>query len=492
MLFETLEHRTLYSGTPAAFGDAPPAWLNIPAAVVATSPRGIDLNGLDVRAQAAADAPTWQVQAPATTGRIVQAADFGVSPTNVDNRAALQAAFNHLQAGSTLVIAPGVYQVSAFVVISGKQDFVIDGAGATLVSNGPVRTSLGDMVRINDSTRFVLRGLTLDGNSGQRGQYEAAVSLRLGGASDFRIENMRFLNATTDHLYIGRSLQDKSLRGEVVNSVFENAYRNGISVINGEHIRIAGNRITGVWGTRPGAGIDIESNPGDPQGDNRDIVVESNLIQDTAGFGVRITHGQAPREITVLRNTLLNTTGIRISGQHVRVAGNLIDGVQPGPLERSPRGAIYATSLDGINTVIEYNDILNVREGMIGIDVHITFGGQMTIRGNRIADVASNAINVHLPQTVIEENIVLRPGLLGIAVGGTGSIVRNNTVVGSGSAAIYATSGGHQIVGNDLRGASLAIHTLGGLGGSSIAGNLLANGSLSELTRLHTLDNLLA
>ena len=120
--------------------------------------------------------PEFEVELPrATGGAVVRAADFGVSPTNRDNGAALNRALAHCRevGAARLVIGPGVYPCDGpkGIVLDGLKDFTLDGAGARLVFCRPSVFSVrpqyfldsdGGNFLLKDNLRVKLQNLVID------------------------------------------------------------------------------------------------------------------------------------------------------------------------------------------------------------------------------------------------------------------------------------------------------------------------------------------
>lgn len=107
--------------------------------------------------------PAFAVVAPKDVpGPTVKAAEFGFSPTNDDNAAALNAAVAACRARGArrLVLAPGVYRCfgDRGVFIEGFEDFTFDGAGAELVfCRPPTYPMLPSWDHDSNRANFVIR-----------------------------------------------------------------------------------------------------------------------------------------------------------------------------------------------------------------------------------------------------------------------------------------------------------------------------------------------
>lgn len=108
--------------------------------------------------------PRFEVELPRENGgAVVRAADFGVSPTNRFNAAALNRALAHCRevGASRLVIGPGDYPCddARGVAMEGMRDFTLDGAGARLVFCRPSDFSVRPQYYLDkDGGNFFIRG----------------------------------------------------------------------------------------------------------------------------------------------------------------------------------------------------------------------------------------------------------------------------------------------------------------------------------------------
>ncbi len=105
--------------------------------------------------------PNFTILPPAErAGCTVYAADFGFSPENPDNTAALRQAIAYAKAqnAAKLCLAPGVYRIESddFITFTGFEDFIFDGCGAEIISG----TSY--FFNMQGCHRMLVTGLTLD------------------------------------------------------------------------------------------------------------------------------------------------------------------------------------------------------------------------------------------------------------------------------------------------------------------------------------------
>lgn len=215
-------------------------------------------------------------------------------------------------------------------------------------------------VRFENCDSLTLDGVTFTGG-------DSGPTVRIRGCKGFRINGCTFQDAAEDHLYI----YDASSHGHIVHSWFCRASRNAISIINGSHIRIEGNVISGVQGAKPEACIDIESNEKDPEGCNHDIAIVGNTFSG-AQTGVLIVATRSPHDVSAEGNSFVDCpVAVNASGSGHRIVGN-----------RIRQSSNIAIGVTGDRARIEGNDILG-RSDFPGIYVE---GVEHLIRNNRVRE----------------------------------------------------------------------------------------------------------
>ena len=104
----------------------------------------------------------FEVLQPSTTKSIVNALDFGVSPSALDNTDALNKAIEHCKkiGASKLVIEKGIYYMTKEkpIILSGLSNFTIEGSGSTLVYN---KKYSNNMV-VKDCKQVKIQNLNMD------------------------------------------------------------------------------------------------------------------------------------------------------------------------------------------------------------------------------------------------------------------------------------------------------------------------------------------
>lgn len=234
--------------------------------------------------------------------------------------------FANVYKGGETKLAPGRYVTTRPIVISGAKGFDLRGEGVTLV---------GQIELVNCSD-FRIYGFAFDGDRKARGDKWDKPSLRITGCSDWQIDNAEFVNARGDHLYIAGG----STLGVLRDSAFIDAWRNAISVINGNCLLFEGLTISNVNGTLPMAGIDIEANGDgtgdDPLGCNHDIAIEGCKISNVGGRSILGTGLNPPVRVSLKDNTLSGP--VTLLGDEHHVIDNRIDGHMSNEIGVGVRG----------------------------------------------------------------------------------------------------------------------------------------------------------
>ena len=158
--------------------------------------------------------------------------DFGALGNGTANdTAALTAAVAAVKAagpGHTLLLPAGVYRVSATFQFNNMSDFTVRGEGATIKPFGSMTVAdyNGDVIRFTNCRRFVVEGLTLNGNRASRNEGQA-VTFRVFGSSDFTVRNCTMLDATWDHVYVAAVFEDGQVSSRAHACRFENCTLDG-------------------------------------------------------------------------------------------------------------------------------------------------------------------------------------------------------------------------------------------------------------------------
>lgn len=253
---------------------------------------------------------------------IVTAAQAGlVGDGETDNTAAFQQFYSRNPAGFIeLDLGAGVFLTNTVTVTSNRR---IIGAGRTetIIRRGPAGGNyLLSCVAASALARSNIHNLTFtDVGFEGNGLGFAAHNhlLNLNGVTDLLIDACGFSGWNGDGLYLGSSNTagvERHNRGvRVTDCVFvgSNDERNGVSVIDGDVVRIDGCTFDSVSRSGMPGAVDIEPNTGNTWAVVRDVVIEGCTFTDTGGYADVCVQPLVPqanlttkaKRITVRNNT---------------------------------------------------------------------------------------------------------------------------------------------------------------------------------------------
>ncbi|MDB5797074.1 MAG: hypothetical protein JWP36_976 [Paucimonas sp.] len=341
---------------------------------------------------AAAHSPQARAQSRRET---INIRDYGV-PSNGDwsaflNAAASQARQVYFPAGE-YVIRDGSWPQDTELFGEGERTVLrmAQGARWLLASGSP---AAGATV-----ANLVMHDLQLRGNCDSEGFAEHVHLLRLAGVSDVRIENVVFRGFRGDGLYLGAASAGVHNRRVLVRAcVFDginHANRQGISVIDGETLRIEDNSFERCTRNNMPGAIDFE--PNDGRSIIRDVSVKRNRFNDVGGnVGVIAFHLQPdmetpPEDITVVGN---RSRAYRGTGAFLHFGPN------------RPVG----TDMPASRLLVQDND---AAQGALSLHLG---GRQVLVSNNRFTDFKGTA-HLGYPGTgdaldfVLRDNVFLRCG----------------------------------------------------------------------------------
>lgn len=162
-------------------------------------------------------------------------------------------------------------------------------------ANGmPVGVANTLLLSFTASNNITLENVMVDGNRNNRVPAEVfSHSINFDRCSFISMYNVRSINAVTDGFYIASANPDiKSNHNReflMMNCSADNCFRQGMSVIQMQHMTIIGGEFTGTNGTAPEAGIDFEPNEGDADGSISDILISNVSFRDNSGVGLLLS-----------------------------------------------------------------------------------------------------------------------------------------------------------------------------------------------------------
>ena len=407
-----------------------------------------------------------------------------------DDRNAIQAAVTAMKAngGGTLSFPFGEYRLSRPISITNTSRFIVNGNGATLkpLDNVSPNSADGDIIQIGNCSQYTVSNLSLDGNERRRGGGFPAVSMRIDGATDFRITDCVFHDSTLDDLYLAQTVGTTlgSHDGVVENCTMDGARRGAISVIFAYDIEITNNYISNVTGFHPASGIILEANMTDPEGAIHDVLINQNTFDNCGVNGVTIVQRRSPKRITVDSNIFNNCpTGVLVRGENCVISNNTFQG---GERRLSGEGSdaigqIAVTSYVGSSVKIEGNYITDII-GMSGIHIHSTWQGTSWVENNTIKNLSGKYVGIYVASanSHVTGNRLENLPYIGIGVLGNNADIGSNLLKNGAHAAIYYTGSSgtiwrNTIIDFGMAGAGNCILTTGGVEGCRIEYNVIRN-----------------
>ncbi|WP_425102588.1 right-handed parallel beta-helix repeat-containing protein [Burkholderia ambifaria] len=279
---------------------------------------------------------------PSSGSKPVLVADVTVSPAadGRDQADALQKAFDSLQAGQRLVIAPGRYVVGHSLAVTVPQ-VVISGYGATLAATNPA-----DQTIVMRGTGSTLVGVTLAGTGTTRLTTPESTKVEVTGA---------------DVQVLGVTIQGGAGAG--------------IFVFGGSGIAIVGNTVRatladGIHTTYGSTNVLVQNNTVTGTGDDL-IAVVSYLGDGRLSSNVLIDHNSVSgnawgRGITV------------VGGQGVTISNNTVDGVEKAAgilVAQEDSWKTYGSS----NVVISGNTVTNIQNSNVNNGLQPTQQGAIEL-----------------------------------------------------------------------------------------------------------------
>ncbi|MDO4777864.1 MAG: right-handed parallel beta-helix repeat-containing protein, partial [Cardiobacteriaceae bacterium] len=320
------------------------------------------------------------------TDFVANAKDFGAKGDGqADDTLAIQKAIDAVagKGGGVVEISGGTYMINT-IAQAGKHSIVAaDRTGILMKSN--VILKLADdavlqalpnaskgysIVTFYDVDNAHLIGGTLIGERQQHQSLEgqSGHGVRILSAQNVAIENVTARDFWGDGFIVGinSSIDQRSQNIVFYNVTADNNRRQGMSIVDGQHIKVLDSVFKNTNGHMPLSGIDIEPNPG---GVTTDIDIRGNRFENNSGFGVVVSGSQFNRPNSPYRGTTTkniniennvfegNRDGIAIEGLiGGRVANNTI---RHGNVVTSPSGGIRKLWLDDMSRdiVVENNTI---------------------------------------------------------------------------------------------------------------------------------------
>lgn len=257
-------------------------------------------------------------------GTSVNVKDHGaIGDGTTDDTAALIAAVNSLTDGDVLTFPSATYRMNTASAkglhFNGKSNIKIEGNNSTIkvLDSEPVVLD-GAIMWFTDCQDIVVNNLIFDGNRSTRTpSVTTAHNLQIyTTCARLEFNNCRSLNSVTD----GINLQSTNpnvfadIPTDIVfnNCEVDNAYRNGVSVIDSLRFRYIGGSCHGTTGTNPQAGMDLEDATGSSKG-NVQSLIQGVSFYDNVGSGLQVGGNDGATDLVVTNCEFKNNTANAIN-----------------------------------------------------------------------------------------------------------------------------------------------------------------------------------
>lgn len=308
---------------------------------------------------------------------------------------------------------PGTYVVDATLQMQSGQTVRL-AQGVTIQAATTMAST--NLFEISDVENVHLYGGVFDGN--KAGNPDGilfgvrvlnAHHVRLYGvtAQNFPSDNTT-LGAGGDGFYVGGisggspGSSDVELHGC---SGLDNV-RQGLSIVRVDGCAVIGGKYSGTTGNNPGAGIDVEANPG--LGEAKNVRIVGAEITDNF-FGVVVT--TEGNNVTITGCTIAGNRGPAIvanAGSNLVVTGNIIESGITG----AANPVIDVITIDRF--VLTGNTIKGNRSADERAGVRVLFGENISITNNLISETAQQGIqlgsssqSVDIPNVLVQGNTLL-------------------------------------------------------------------------------------
>jgi hypothetical protein len=388
----------------------------------------------------------------------VSVKDFGVTGDGSDESTAFANALAALGTGVRLSLSGLTIKINQQNLVSSKSNFEIDGEGGTIIAaNGMTVASDKELLAFRSCTDFTVKNLTVNGNRANRTPAEtAAHNIEMRSCLRFVFERVRSINAVVDGFILNTSTPTDASTfvryGYFIECTADNAYRQGMSIINAYNIVVSGGAFTNTTGTSPQSGIDVESNAGAATPGNGYILIQGARFSGNVGRGVI---------------TSAASTGVDI----------WIDGCS---FDTNTDGAITAAATGTVISKCSFRGHTASVQGIVrfpSASPAVTSGilRDCVFSGNTASVpcvyVHSSCFNV----SILDNKILDHANAGGITQAGTNTIVRGNYISSAGGVGIQMVSSDPITVGNVLTGClARGIYTSGSLR-PYIAENIVRN-----------------
>ncbi len=223
-----------------------------------------------------------------------------------DDSAAMQNAFDSVSGGGEIAFEPGkTYLMVGDLGLLDADGVTIYGQGAVIKYCDNHNFTTYWNLRFIRCSHLYVHDLVVDGNRDNNVPEEAYKkhNIHIMQCTDFGFYNVESSNGNCDGFYVlaGNDLDTNTFckRGDFVDCVATNNYRDGMSIINGWDIRVIGGEYSYSNGTLPKSGIDVEPHYDRAQPGCDNILIRNAMIVGNNGHGVKMDGYSGNRNCTI-------------------------------------------------------------------------------------------------------------------------------------------------------------------------------------------------
>jgi parallel beta-helix repeat protein len=275
-------------------------------------------NSIAVTATTSGIPPVTLSCAPApTSSLVVNVKNTGATGNgSTDDTAAIQAAINQVPAGGTVYIPDGTYMIEAVNAhVNLKSNMTLSMSSGAVLKAKPTSNDSYSILLLDHVTNVNIIGGTVQGE--RQGHLAAGtvdngygMGIRLITTNNVVVQGVTVRDNWGDGIYIGNS----STNSTICSVIGDNNRRQGLSMTFANTVVVKNSTFKNTNGAIPGAGIDIESGPGESVSN---VQITGSTFIGNKGGGVRsaLEGGTIPASnVTIDGNTMTNNS---IAGIHM-------------------------------------------------------------------------------------------------------------------------------------------------------------------------------
>ena len=249
-------------------------------------------------------------------------------------------------------------------LISAKSGFTLSGMSLVAQDAMPAGLSVLDL---RSCSGFTLINCEIDGNRDTRSPTAGSGhNFYIISGQSSRLIDCKSINATNDGFHFASStpldVSSHCADIDMLNCFADNCHRQGMSVIQMHRMSVKNCRFTNTNGTAPEAGVDFESDGGDPDQSITDVSISNTLFEGNAGYGLQISNVGKPARFLVENCVLKDNT-------------------------------LGAASIGAQDTLLSKNDYIGCTSSTLRgiIDIPARTGAGITISGGRVSGIDASS-----------------------------------------------------------------------------------------------------